>query len=909
MDASVRLAAALGGRYVIESQAGVGGMATVYVARDLRHDRKVALKVLHPDLAAALGAERFLAEIKTTANLHHPHILPLHDSGEAEGFLYYVMPYVPGETLRARLTREQLLPIDEALRIATEVLSALDYAHRSGVVHRDIKPENILLHDGSAMVADFGIALAVTAAGGQRMTQTGLSLGTPQYMSPEQATGDKHIDGRADVYAAGAVLYEMLTGEAPFTGASVQAIVAKVLTERPTPPTTVRDTIPLHIEGSVLKALAKLPADRFASAAAFARALTDASQGLVSAGYQRTPAGGSRKLWIILGVAAAALVLATVLTLNARAGGGDTSWTGRLLGDSRPSRIERFDISELNVQRPAPAVTMLSYYGRTLAIARDGSRIAYVGADSAGPSRLWVREMDELEPRPVPGTEGATSVTLSPDGQALAFVVASSLRTVSLRGGSSTTLVPSNVSAPDWAADGFIYYTASGLRGAVSRVAAAGGASPELVISRTENGTMLDVLVLPDGNGGGIVAYHTARASIVAFKPGDTTVHELGNRGGRYARYAHPGHLVYERDGRLMALRFDARRLATTGPPIPVAEAPSGSGQVLQFDVSANGTLVYMVGNVGDKELVWVARNGARQPVDSSLRGNLNFPALSPDGRRLAFEQGRDIWIAELRGGGGPGVRGPGGVEGSPTRLTTERASRWDYPAWTSDGASVSYFRGDTSGGYSLWRKRADGSAVASQLPLSGLLPTESHWSADGKWLVFRTTATTGSGSGDLYAVRAAMDSTPMPLLATPAAEMQPALSPDGRFLAYASDESGRYEVHVVPFPNTSSARWVLSTRGGGGAEPVWSRRGDELFYRDASGNMIAVSVQTVPTFAAGTSRVLFPAAEYAAHPGHRQFDVTADGRRFVMVLPLSTGRGRVVLVKNWLAGLQGAQK
>jgi serine/threonine-protein kinase len=234
-----QLHSALVGRYEVERELGRGGMATVHLARDLKHDRRVAVKVLHPDLAAALGAERFLTEIRTTANLQHPHILPLHDSGDVDGYLFYVMPFVDGETLRARLEREGPLPIHDATR---EVLSALDYAHRHGVVHRDIKPENILLHDGSALVADFGMALAVQQAGGPRMTQTGLSLGTPQNMSPEQAMGEKTIDGRADIYATGATLYEMLTCEPPFTGASVQAIVAKVMTERPTPPRTVRET-------------------------------------------------------------------------------------------------------------------------------------------------------------------------------------------------------------------------------------------------------------------------------------------------------------------------------------------------------------------------------------------------------------------------------------------------------------------------------------------------------------------------------------------------------------------------------------------------------------------------------------------------------------------------------------------
>src|SRR5687767_14070820 len=274
MDRLSQLTTALADRYRIERELGAGGMATVYLAHDLRHDRPVAIKVLHPELAAALGGERFLSEIKTTARLQHPHILPLLDSGEADGLLYYVMPYVRGETLRARLERENQLPIADALRIAREAADALGAAHAVGIIHRDIKPENILLQGGHALVADFGIALAVQSAGGQRMTQTGLSLGTPQYMSPEQAMGEKTVDARTDVYALGAVTYEMLTGEPPFTGTTVQSIVAKVLSERPMAPTAVRDTIPPGVEQAVLTALAKLPADRFATAGAFATALT-----------------------------------------------------------------------------------------------------------------------------------------------------------------------------------------------------------------------------------------------------------------------------------------------------------------------------------------------------------------------------------------------------------------------------------------------------------------------------------------------------------------------------------------------------------------------------------------------------------------------------------------------------------
>ncbi len=272
-DQLERLEAALSDRYTIEREIGSGGMAMVYLSRDWKHDRQVALKVMRPALSAILGGERFLREIRIAAKLNHPHILALHDSGEADGFLYYVMPYVEGESLRSKIDREKQLSFDEAVTLTRQVASALDYAHQQGVIHRDIKPENILLHRGEAVVADFGIALAITAAGGDRLTETGLSLGTPAYMSPEQATGTGELDARTDVYSLGAVLYEMVTGEPPQAGATVQAVIAKLLSERPTQPRVLRGSVPEAMDRAIMKALAKVPADRFASAAEFATAL------------------------------------------------------------------------------------------------------------------------------------------------------------------------------------------------------------------------------------------------------------------------------------------------------------------------------------------------------------------------------------------------------------------------------------------------------------------------------------------------------------------------------------------------------------------------------------------------------------------------------------------------------------
>ncbi len=316
-----RLQTALADRYRIERELGQGGMATVYLAQDLKHDRRVAIKVLRPELAAVLGAERFLSEIKTTANLQHPHILPLHDSGAADSFLYYVMPFVEGESLRDRLKREQQLPISDAIRIATEVAGALDYAHRHGVIHRDIKPENILLHEGSALVADFGIALAVSSAGGSRMTETGMSLGTPQYMSPEQAMGERAVDARSDIFSLGCVLYEMLLGEPPFTGVTAQAIVAKVMTADAPSLTGQRRSIPAGIDKAVHRALERLPADRYATAADFAAALKDGD----SATGPRSTQPTLRRLVIPIGIAAVALAAFAVMRHRATGAGAETA--------------------------------------------------------------------------------------------------------------------------------------------------------------------------------------------------------------------------------------------------------------------------------------------------------------------------------------------------------------------------------------------------------------------------------------------------------------------------------------------------------------------------------------------------------------------------------------------------------
>jgi hypothetical protein len=429
-DPVQRLNAALEGRYRIEHKLGEGGMATVYLADDLKHDRKVAVKVLKPELAAVVGAERFLAEIKTTANLQHPHILPLHDSGEADGFLFYVMPYIEGESLRERLERERQLPVDEAVRIATDVAEALHTAHERGVVHRDVKPANILMSRGRPLVADFGIALAVSAAGGGRLTETGLSLGTPFYMSPEQASADREPSPASDVYSLGCVLYEMLTGEPPHTGSSAQAVLAKILMDEAPAPTRTRASIPANVDAAIRKALEKLPADRFASAQAFAAALADPGfrHGVgpaqaVAARGQLTP--------LAMVTSGLAVALAAV-----------AAWA-LLRSPPEPVRtVEQFADPFLVGQEHS------AFAGRAgFDLSPDGSMLVYRFNAERG-QILMLRRWDDLVATPVRASDGGQAPAVSPDGLELAFEQDGEIKVLALGGGPVRTLLAGE--QPEW---------------------------------------------------------------------------------------------------------------------------------------------------------------------------------------------------------------------------------------------------------------------------------------------------------------------------------------------------------------------------------------------------------------------------------------------------------------------------
>ncbi|HEU5041470.1 MAG TPA: protein kinase, partial [Gemmatimonadales bacterium] len=635
-----RLQSALTNHYRIERELGAGGMATVYLAEDVRHDRRVALKVLRPELAAVIGAERFLAEIKLTANLQHPHILPLFDSGEADGYLYYVMPFVKGETLRDRMTREKQLPVADALRITLEVAAALDYAHRQGVVHRDIKPENILLHDGSALVADFGIALAASKASGARMTETGMSLGTPHYMSPEQAMGEREITPRSDVYALGAMLYEMLTGDPPFTGSTAQAVVARVLTETPRPMLPQRHTIPRHVEAAVLTALEKLPADRFATAAEFADALKDktysstVSLPAADGGTRAARAGRGRLNAPVLALGAA-LAVATGLAL----------WGWLRPGPPRP--LTQFSLGLPPTQSLQPP---LPTGGARIALSHDGRALVYSGPSDGG-NRLWLRRFDQLEATPIAGTDGGASPFFSPDGQRVGFIKeGTQVRIASLAGAPTVTLTDkANTSSGDWGDDGYVYFEVDS---GVARIRATGGEiEPVYVISPARKEIATEwVHVLPGANGVLFRLRHVGEGpadfQIMAAPLPRGEAHSLVR--GVYAAYAPSGHLlVVTADGKLIAIPFDPKKLAITGAPIAMIEGIGvrSGGFNIDLTLAGNGTLAYTTGGtLGSRRALSVSREGgvSQEGGGWDPQGVIETARLSPDGKSLAVGLSRE---------------------------------------------------------------------------------------------------------------------------------------------------------------------------------------------------------------------------------------------------------------------------
>ena len=875
-DQFERLKDALSDRYVIDRELGAGGMAMVYLAHDLKHDRKVAIKVMRPELSAILGGERFLREVSMAAKLNHPHILALYDSGEAAEFLYYVMPHVEGESLREKLNREKQLSVVEAISITKQVGAALDYAHEQGVIHRDIKPENILMYQGEALVADFGIALAVSTAGGTRLTDTGLSLGTPEYMSPEQATGDRELDARSDVYSLGAILYEMLVGDPPHIGSTVQAIIAKVVSEKPQPVSRIRHSVPSNVDAAVICALAKTPADRFGSGAEFVGALTDPAFSLPSTGGAQAHVQYEGR-WKSLAVAGmSASVLFAVFAL----------WGWFRTPPAADIGVARFQ---------APFTSSMSWGAlrHALAISPDGNRIAYISVGQGSEERLLVRQLDQLDAEAMEGAQGALDPFFSPDGRWVGFATITGLMKVPTTGGPPVTVTdfPEPRGAV-WTEEDVIYF---GSTSGLWRVPASGGAAEQVTTLRTGELLHNRPKLLPDGCGlvftiatGGseatqVAVYSSATGEIITLFP------------GLAPQYVESGHLVYGRtDGWLMAVVFDIARMEVLDDPVTLVDGvlvkPTTT---MDYALSRNGTLVYLAGTAGDvtdERLVLVDRSGREYPLPGVPVGNLNSPRFSPDGTRIAVGLGevptRQVWGYDL-------------ADSTITPLTFEGHNY--YPIWSGDGEYVAY-ASETADAVDLRLARSDGSGAWETLLSNGGWNYPGAWSPDGRYLIYREQdpPTRENIKSDIMILPLEGDRTPRRFLDLPTSrEDAPAISPDGRWIAYNSDLSGQHEVYVNGFPDPGRRRKVSVD---GGICPVWSPDGRELFY--CVGNaLVAARVSTTGGFTVQDRTVLFE-GYCGGWPYHAGYDVAPDGQRFITGgrVEVQVQDVRFVVVLNWFA-------
>ncbi len=921
-------------------------MATVFLARDLRHERRVAFKVLNPELGAVLGAERFLSEIRVTANLQHPNLLPLFDSGETDGLLYYVMPFVEGESLRARLERERQLPVDEAIRMAVLVADALDYAHGEGVIHRDLKPENILLSRGQPLVADFGIALAVSLAGGARVTQTGLSLGTPQYMSPEQATGDRTIDSRTDIYSLGAVTYEMLTGEAPHSGTTAQAIIARLLTEHPRQIRSQRPTVTEQMEAAVERALEKLPADRWATAKEFSEALTGTrvvvrtSRTAAFAAASVGPSGrtaaetadfsiiGSRRITVreiaAWSLAAVALVAFGSATL-------------------RRDEPERLGVAtEFEIELPDSVEVSGGGSAAAIALSRDGSTLVFNGARAGESPSLWLRYMDQREVVPLRGADSTRGPVFSNDGSEVLFSYAlggrggrggggggggggrggrgvgrasAPIMRIATRGGTPRPLTDSAAGNGQlsWGQGGRIVFAADD---GLFVMSSPGGAATFLAAPDSSRGHVRYGFpdLLPGGKAAllviwkGVTSLDSAVIGVVTIPGGKVT--ELGIR-GTYPRYSTTGHLlVATRDAQLVAVPFSTRSLQITGEAVVIVENVAvGSGGAAGYAISDNGTLVYHLGTAaanGARDLVAVDRKGAERELGLNQRP-IQWPRVSPDGDQVAIAVATsldqvfpypDIHRFEIK-------------TRRLVRVTTDSASI--VSAWTHDNSRIVAGKTRVAG-----VRGADSVITIRPLYSAGLSQTLMRFGSDTSVVGFAFGPARGyasvmvfptSGNSDIWLAHIDSLGSPRPFLTQPYREWAGRVSPDGNLLAYVTDSTGRQEVYVRPISGRGVVRRVSLDEA---REPVWNREGRELFFR-SGGNMMVAQISGSTDLTVARYDTLFLDSWFLTPFGSApQYDVMPGGREFVMLRrpqQLLVEIRPLIAVMNWPARLRGPRK
>ena len=883
------------GPYEILGLIGAGGMGEVYKARDTRLDRIVAIKILPPELNADPERRaRFEREAKTIAGLTHPNICTLHDVGTDSGSTYLVMELLSGESLADRL-RKGPLPMEQALVVATEIADALAAAHRHGVVHRDLKPGNVMLTKTGAKLLDFGLAkltgheeqpaaahLESALTRSAPLTGEGVILGTVQYMAPEQLEG-KPADARTDLWALGAILYEMVAGKRAFEGTSAASLIGAILEREPTPLSTLLSLTPPSVDRLVRQCLAKAPDDRPDTAHDVANALRGIRETSVVGG----PAGdrtrhprGTRLAW---GVAVAAVLLAVVATTMVT-----LVWT-RSSSPSDGRAPARFLLSD---QRPAQ--TVLDPW-RSFAVSGDGHRVAFI-AERDGVRRAYVRELNTVDPREIPGTENATAPFFSPDGQRIGFFTDNRLKAVSLAGGSPVVLVDITGAAPrgaTWMPDDTIIFSpgpASGLH----QVPATGGpvravAQPDW--TKGERGYRWPE-VLP---GGDAVVFTIATSDLQSFDEARLVVRSLRTgeqreliRGGSFATYTGSGHLLFARAGALMAVPFDVARLSVTGAAKPVLDGlvTYPINGAAQYAVGGDGTLVYIAGRAVSREatLTWVDTAGKTTMLAAKPAAYQDV-SIAPGGREVALDidgANANIWLLDL-------------ATMNRTRMTVEWSNT--NPFWTPDGTRVGFISARAGAARLFWQA-VDGRRTPEPVTHAHGVQEEvaqlgGSWAPGGRIMVFSERAQrTG---WDIWVLTTGRERNLTAFVQTSFNEKNPRFSPDGRWVVYESDETGLTEVYLVPYPGPGR-KVKISTDGG--RSPVWARDGRALFYRNGDA-MMGVPIQTLPSFSPGRARVLF--RRVSPYP----FDVAPDGR-FLMIEDLpAPALGPLTVALNWHAELK----
>ncbi len=907
------------GVYEVGGLLGAGGMGEVYRARDTTLGREVALKIL-PDAFASDPDRlaRFAREAQVLASLNHPGIAAIYAFEKHDTMSLLVMELVEGPTLADRIA-QGAIPLDEVLPVAKQIAEALAIAHDQGIVHRDLKPANIKVRpDGTVKVLDFGLAKAIEGAGGAgkaggagetggansptislHATQAGIVLGTAAYMSPEQAKG-RIVDRRADLWAFGAVVYEMLSGRRAFSGEDVSETLVSVLRDTPDWTALPADTPPL-IRRLLRRCLEKDRKRRLDSATDAALEIDDALTLLGELAPPVAPAAAPsrRVVPVALATLAGGALVAALGT-----------WVVMQPVPQPPPSVTRFAVVP-----PAARPLFIQGAGRNIAISADGNHIVYRAGTNTPESGLVVRPLNGLDVTPLAGTVGADAF-MSPNGSWVGFFGLDELRKVSITGGPPITVcrISSVPRGASWGPDDTIVFAVADTRTGLLSVPASGGEPKVLTAVKPGELGHFFPFVLPGGRAVLFtIAGDDAETAQVAVLDVGTGKRKTLIRGGSDARYVDTGHLVYTAGGALRAVRFDLDRLEVASDPVVVVEDVSFGTTGANMAIAGNGTLVYVPAGataltVPPRSLVWVTRQGREEPLKAPRRPYA-VARLSPDGSRVALDirdRGNDIWIWDLR-------------RQTLTPLNLDPGTDMS-PVWTPDSRQILWTSGRGGGNPNVYRQAADGTGAIERLTTSGTAQFPTSISSDGKRVALFENLTTGVNLAVL-AVEVRADprgETSMaeatPLIQSPARKFNAEISPNGRWIAYQSDESGQAQVYVRPFPNVDTGRTQISPDGG--TRPAWAHSGRELFYLDANGMLTSVSVQaTATTFSAATPVKILDRAYYAGASGRgldlRAYDVSADGLRFLMIKEdaapgeTATPPASLIVILNWTEELK----